>query len=89
MTWVAPHWWNMQSKRPVRQALHRHPVAHLDEIDQQADEMLRHNIVEPAASPWAFNVVMVHKKNRTYRLCVDYRALNAVTYEDTYPIPHI
>jgi len=67
------------NSRPVRQALRRHPVAHLDEIDRQVDEVLRHDIAEPAASPWASNVVMVRKKDGAYRLCVDYRALNAVT----------
>ena len=77
------------NSRPARQALRRHPVAHLDEIDRQVDEMLRHDIVEPAASPWASNIVMVRKKDGAYRLCVDYRALNAVTYKDTYPLPHI
>ena len=77
------------NSRPVRQALRHHPMAHLDEIDRQVDEMLRHDIVEPAASPWASNVVMVRKKDGAYRLCVDYRALNAVTYKDTYPLPHI
>ena len=45
--------------------------------------------VEPAASPWASNVVLVKKKDGSHRLCVDYRAVNAITYKDTYPLPHI
>ena len=75
--------------RPIRQGLRRHPAAHLDIIDQQVDEMMRHDLVEPAASPWSSNVVMVRKKNGSFRLCVDYRALNSVTYKDTYPLPHV
>jgi len=75
--------------RPIRQGLRRHPVAHLDIIDQQVDEMMRHDLVEPAASPWSSNVVMVRKKDGSFRLCVDYRALNSVTYKDTYPLPHV
>lgn len=48
--------------RPIRQGLRRHPVAHLDVIDKQVDEMVRHDLVERAASPWASNVVLVRKK---------------------------
>ena len=67
------------SHRPIRQALRRHPRAHLDEIDQQVDELLQNGFVEPAASPWASNVVLVKKKDGSFHLCVDYRRLNSVT----------
>ena len=77
------------SHRPIRQALRRHPRAHLDEIDRQVDELLQNDFVEPAASPWASNVVLVRKKDGSFRLCVDYRRLNSVTYKDSYPLPHI
>jgi len=72
-----------------RQGLRRHSIAHLDIIDEQVREMVRNDLVEPAASPRAANVVLVRKKDGTHRLCVDFRALNAVTYKDTYPLPHI
>jgi len=75
--------------RPIRQPLRRHPRAHLDEIDRQVDELLQNGFVEPAASPWASNVVLVRKKDGSFRLCVDYRQLNSVSYKDTYPLPHI
>ena len=50
---------------------------------------MKNDFVEPAASPWASNVVLVKKKDGSHRLSVDYRAINAVTYKDTYPLPHI
>ena len=75
--------------RPIRQALRRHPVAHLDEIDRQVTQMLEHGLIEPAASPWASNVVLVQRKDGQYRFCVDYRAANSCTYKDAYPLPNI
>ena len=49
--------------RPIRQALRRHPRAHLDEIGRQVDELQQNDFMEPAASPWASNVVLVKKKD--------------------------
>ena len=88
-TTLVEHEINTGGHPPIRQGLRRHPIAHLDIIDEQVREMVQNDLVEPAASPWAANVVLVRKKDETYRLCVDYRALNAVTYQDTYPLPHI
>ena len=47
------------SNRPIRESLRRYPRAHLDEIDRQVDELLQNDFVEPAASLWASNVVLV------------------------------
>jgi len=69
--------------------LRRHPTAHLDLIDQQVDELMKHDLVEPAASPLASNVVMVRKKDGPYQLCVDYKSVNSVTVKTLYPLPHI
>ena len=77
------------TSRPIRQPLRRQPLKHMDVIDEHVNEMLRHGVIEPAASPWASNVVLVSKKDGSLRFCVDYRAVNAVTYKDSYPLPLI
>ena len=91
MVWVGRIWSNTQLIREVsiREYLRRHPQAHLDETDRQVDELLQNDFVEPAASQWASNVVLVKKKDGSFRLCVDYRRVNSVTYKDSYPLPHI
>ena len=67
-TTLVEHSIDTGQNRPIRQALRRHPRAHLDEIDRQVDELQESGFVEPAASPWASNVVLVRKKDGSYRL---------------------
>ena len=53
---------NTELHRLFKQALRRHPLAHLEIIDKHVTEMLQHDIIEPAVSPWVSNVVLVRKK---------------------------
>lgn len=73
--------------KPVRQPLRRHPPAHQDAIQRHVSDMLRQGVIEPAKSPWASNLVLVRKKDGTFRCCVDYRQVNAFTKKDAYPLP--
>ena len=58
-------------------------------IQDQVEGMLRRGVIEPSDSPWSSPVVLVKKKDGTWRFCVDYRKLNAVTVKDSYPLPRI
>ena len=40
-------------------------------------------------SPYASQVVIVHKKTEDICLCVDCRKLNSITIQDAFPLPHI
>lgn len=51
--------------------------------------MLSKGVIEPSKSDYAAPVVMIRKKDGTYRLCIDYRKLNAITKDDMFPIPRI
>ncbi|KMQ85294.1 reverse transcriptase family protein, partial [Lasius niger] len=51
--------------------------------------MKSQRVIEESRSPWTSPVVLVKKKNGSFRFCVDYRKLNAVTIKDSYPLPRI
>ena len=52
-------------------------------------EMEQNNVVRKSDSAWASPIVLAPKKDGTLRFCVDFRALNAVTRKDAYPLPRI
>lgn len=47
---------------------------------------LKMDVICPGSSEWVASGVVLFRKDRTARVCVDYRDLNAVTKKDTYPI---
>lgn len=52
------------------------PFAYREAVEQQLNKMLRHGIIEEATSPYINPLVVVIKKNKTVRLCLDARQLN-------------
>lgn len=86
---VILHEIDTDNAKPVKQRLRRLPHYAVEEADRQVEDMLNRGIVEPSNSPWAAGVVLVKKKDNTLRFCVDYRALNALTTKDAYPLPKI
>ena len=51
--------------------------------------MSNQGLIEPSENPWACPIVLVRKKDRGLRFCVDCRALNNITRKDSYPLPRI
>ncbi len=75
--------------RPIKQPPRRVPGNMGAEVDEQIEDMLKNDIIQPSVSPWASGIVLVQKKDGTKRFCVDYRRLNDVTIKDAYPLPRV
>ena len=86
---VIKHSINTGSRAPIRQTLRRTPVHWKHHMDNQLKDMLKADVIERSASPWASGVVLVQKKDGSVRFCVDYRKLNDITVKDAYPLPRI
>jgi hypothetical protein len=72
---------------PVAVRPYRYPATHKTELEQQCKTMIENDIVWRSDSAFSSPVLLVKKPDGSWRFCVDYRALNAVTVKDVFPIP--
>ena len=72
------------SRRPYRMSPNK-----LAELKIQLQELLEKGLIRPSSSPWGCPAIFVKKKDKSLRICVDYRPLNAVTLKNKYPLPRI
>jgi hypothetical protein len=59
--------------------MYRYLVIKNDEIKKQVSELLENGVLKPSNSPCDSHVVLVPKKDGSWRMCIDYRALNKIT----------
>lgn len=74
---------------PVNAKPYRYSPQHKDEIERQAKEMLQSGLIVPSTSPFASPVLLIQKKDGTWRFCVDFRRLNDLTIKNRFPVPII
>lgn len=78
----------------INAKLYRYPPKHELEVKKQIEEMERQGIIRKSKSKYSSPLLVIPKKSdnsgeKKYRICIDYRALNAVTEDDQFPIPNI
>ncbi|WVZ63720.1 hypothetical protein U9M48_013328 [Paspalum notatum var. saurae] len=74
---------------PIAKAPYRMTGKEYDELKKQLDELLEKGFIRCSVSPWGAPVLFVKKKDRSMRMCIDYRELNVVTIKNKYPLPQI
>ena len=59
------------------------------EAARMMEELLKQGFIRPSQSPWGAPMFLVDKADGTKRMVIDYRALNAQTVRNRYPLPRV
>ena len=76
------------TKTPFRQPYRLSPLE-MAEAKAQIIELIKKGFIQPSQSPFGAPILFVQKKDGSLRMCIDYRALNAITVRNRYPLPNI
>ncbi|WVZ08097.1 hypothetical protein V8G54_021443 [Vigna mungo] len=79
----------LQGSEPVKVRPYRYPHSQKQQIEIMVQHMLKEGLIVPSTSPFSSPIILVKKKNGTWHFCTDYRALNAITVKDSFPIPSV
>ena len=74
---------------PISMTSHRMEPVELQELKVQMHELLDKGFIRSSTSLWGALILFAKKKNKTLRLCIDYRQLNRVMIKNRYPLPRI
>ena len=61
----------------------------IKEFQRQVSELMEKGYVKESISPCAVPVLLVPKKDETWRMCIDCPAINNITVKYRRPIPHL
>ena len=73
--------------RPPFKPIYRLSPKELEEAKRQISVLMEKKWIRPSASPFGAPILFFSKKDGTLRIVIDYRALNAVTIRNRYPLP--
>nr|KYP61075.1 Retrovirus-related Pol polyprotein from transposon 17.6 [Cajanus cajan] len=77
----------LPQSQPVNVKPYRYPHSQKEAMSTILFNMLQEGIVIPSTSPYSSPVLLVRKKDGSWRFCVDYRSLNSITIKNRFPIP--
>ena len=74
--------------KPVKQALRRFSEPKRQTMGEELAKLLEAEFIKDIKHPdWLANLVMVPKKDKSWRLCVDFKDLNKACPKDPFPLP--
>jgi hypothetical protein len=79
----------VDNAQPPQVRPYRIPHKKKYELEKQIKHLLESKMIKPSHSPYASPVILVKKKDITWRLCIDFHRLNTQTIKDKFPIPVI
>nr|GEY03035.1 putative reverse transcriptase domain-containing protein [Tanacetum cinerariifolium] len=74
---------------PVARVPYRLAPSEMKELAKQLEELSEKGFIRSSSSPWGAPVLFVNKKDRSFRMCINYRQLNKLTVKNRYPLPRI
>ena len=76
--------------KPVKEHLRRSAVQKRKAIGEEVARLLAAEFIrEIYHSEWLANVVMVPKKDKSLRMCIDFKHINRACPKDHFPLPRI
>ena len=86
---MVKHVIRLDNQVPFRERYRRIPPHQYEEVKNHLKEMLEIGAIRKSQSPWASAIVLVRKKDRALRFCIDLWKLNARTIKDAQALPRI
>jgi len=79
----------LNDKQPKWMSLYPMSEDQLKKVRTYLDKNLKRGFIRPSKSLTGYLILFISKKNGTKQLCVDYRQLNEITRQNSYPLPLI
>ena len=89
LTKLAEHVIDTGDAKPIKQHPRRVPMAYAGEYKKAVEKLLKQGSVRPSSSPWASPLLLITKRDGTVRPVIDYRAVNAISKQDAFPLPRM
>ncbi|GJS18872.1 putative reverse transcriptase domain-containing protein [Tanacetum coccineum] len=61
----------------------------MKELSEQLQELFDKGFIRHSSSPWGDQILLVKKKDWSFRMCIDYYELNKLTVKNRYPLMRI
>lgn len=86
---IGEHSIKLKDDTPFKEPPRKVTIFKREILDKEIGNLLEDGLIEKSNSPWSSPLVLVQKKDKSWRLCVEYRRLYTRTVKDAYPIPRM